>query len=75
MNLGNATSQDVLDLIRYVRKTVYEKTGILLEPEVRIIGGVMNLLIITGMSGAGRACASNTSRISAIFAWTIFRPR
>ncbi|NLW03274.1 MAG: UDP-N-acetylmuramate dehydrogenase [Clostridiaceae bacterium] len=39
VNLGNATSQDVLDLIRYVRKTVYEKTGILLEPEVRIIGG------------------------------------
>jgi len=39
VNLGNATSKDVLDLIRYVRKTVYEKTGIMLEPEVRIIGG------------------------------------
>ena len=39
VNLGNATSQDVLDLIRYVRKTVYERTGVLLEPEVRIIGG------------------------------------
>lgn len=39
VNLGNATSKDVLDLIRYVRKTVYEKTGVLLEPEVRIIGG------------------------------------
>jgi len=39
VNIGNATSKDVLDLIRYVRKTVYEKTGVLLEPEVRIIGG------------------------------------
>lgn len=39
VNLGNATSQDVLDLIKLVRKTVYEKTGVLLEPEVRIIGG------------------------------------
>lgn len=39
VNLGNATSRDVLELIKFVRKTVYEKTGVLLEPEVRIIGG------------------------------------
>jgi len=39
VNLGNATSRDVLELIKLVRKTVYEKTGVLLEPEVRIIGG------------------------------------
>lgn len=39
VNLGNATSQDVLDLIRHIRKTVFDKTGVLLEPEVRIIGG------------------------------------
>lgn len=39
VNLGNATSRDVLELIKLVRKTVFEKTGVLLEPEVRIIGG------------------------------------
>lgn len=39
VNLGNATSQDVLDLIKYVQKEVYDKKGVLLEPEVKIIGG------------------------------------
>lgn len=39
VNLGNATSRDVLDLIELVKKTVFEKKGVLLEPEVRIIGG------------------------------------
>lgn len=39
VNIGNATSRDILDLIECVRKTVYEKKGVLLEPEVKIIGG------------------------------------
>ncbi len=39
VNTGTATSSDVVALIRYVQKTVYEKTGIMLEPEVKIIGG------------------------------------
>ncbi len=38
VNTGNATAKDIVDLISYIQKTVYEKTGVLLEPEVRIIG-------------------------------------
>ena len=39
VNTGNATSKDVVSLIEYIQKTVFEKTGVLLEPEVRIIRG------------------------------------
>jgi UDP-N-acetylmuramate dehydrogenase len=35
---GGATSDDILSLIRLVRDTVLEKTGVLLEPEVRMLG-------------------------------------
>lgn len=38
INTGNATAQDVLDLMAFVQKTVYEKFGVRLEPEVRILG-------------------------------------
>ncbi len=38
INTGNATCQDILDLIRLVRKTVLEKTGVELEPELRMLG-------------------------------------
>ena len=38
INRGGATSGDVLELIEMVRREVYAKTGVLLEPEVRIIG-------------------------------------
>ena len=38
INTGNATCQDILDLIRLVRKTVLEETGVELEPEVRMLG-------------------------------------
>ena len=38
VNTGTATAKDVVDLIDYIQKAVYEKTGIRLEPEVRIIG-------------------------------------
>ncbi|MBQ0090451.1 MAG: UDP-N-acetylmuramate dehydrogenase [Prevotellaceae bacterium] len=37
INTGGATAKDVLELMRLVRKTVYEKNGIMLEPEVRLI--------------------------------------
>ena len=37
-NTGGATSDDILSLIRLVRDTVLEKTGVLLEPEVRMLG-------------------------------------
>jgi UDP-N-acetylmuramate dehydrogenase len=38
INRGNATCQDVMELIGKVRDTVYASTGILLEPEVKVIG-------------------------------------
>ncbi len=38
VNGGGATSRDILDLVRLVKKTVFEKTGVLLEEEIRIIG-------------------------------------
>lgn len=37
INTGGATASDVLELMRLIRKTVYEKSGIMLEPEVRLI--------------------------------------
>lgn len=38
INTGEATSADVLALIELVRREVYAKTGVLLEPEVRVVG-------------------------------------
>lgn len=38
INTGNALSQDIYDLIKHVQLTVYEKTGVNLETEVRIKG-------------------------------------
>lgn len=38
INTGGATAEDVLEVMRHVRKVVYENSGILLEPEVRLIG-------------------------------------
>ena len=37
INTGNATAADVIDLLKYVSDTVFEKTGVRLEPEIRII--------------------------------------
>ena len=37
INIGDATSKDVCDLIAHCRKTVFDKTGVTLEPEVKII--------------------------------------
>ena len=38
INTGNATAKDILDLIAHVQKTVFEKHGVHLETEVRILG-------------------------------------
>jgi len=38
LNLGNATASDVLDLMKEIRDSVYRETGLVLEPEVKIIG-------------------------------------
>ncbi len=38
VNNGNATAQDVYDLIKHVQRVVYEKFKIKLEPEVKILG-------------------------------------
>ena len=37
INKNNATSEDVLKLIDFVRETVLKETGVTLEPEVRIL--------------------------------------
>lgn len=38
VNLGGATARDVLLLIEEVRKRVFAHAGVLLEPEIRIVG-------------------------------------
>ncbi len=38
INKGNATSKELLSLIADVRKRVYEMSGVLLQPEIRIVG-------------------------------------
>ena len=38
INKGGATATDIIDLITLVQNTVYDKKGVMLQPEVRIIG-------------------------------------
>ncbi len=38
INRGSASCKDVLELMETVKKRVYENSGIMLEPEVRIVG-------------------------------------
>lgn len=38
INTGNATAKDILDLIKHVQNTVFEKYGVNLETEVRVLG-------------------------------------
>lgn len=38
INTGNATTDDIVDLMHLVQNTVFDKFGVKLEPEVRIIG-------------------------------------
>ena len=38
VNIGKAKANDVIQLINQIRKTVFDKFGIVLEPEVKLIG-------------------------------------
>ena len=38
INTGDASTKDILDLIEYTKKKVYERFGVNLEEEVEIIG-------------------------------------
>jgi len=38
VNKGGATAKDVLGLIAHIRRTVADKTGVALEPEIRLLG-------------------------------------
>ena len=38
LNMGHATSSDILELIRQCYQRVYDSTGIKLEPEIKILG-------------------------------------
>jgi UDP-N-acetylmuramate dehydrogenase len=38
VNTGNATARDVLALIERIERIVRERTGIILEREVRLVG-------------------------------------
>ena len=39
INRGGATFDDVVQLMEHIQKTVFEKSGVRLEPEVRILKG------------------------------------
>ena len=38
INTGNATAKDILDLIKHIQNVVFEKFGVRLETEVKIVG-------------------------------------
>ncbi len=38
VNNGNATSKDILDLIKYIKEEVYKKFNVNIEPEIQIVG-------------------------------------
>ena len=38
INTGDAAAKDVLDLIEYIKKTVFERSGVELEAEIRMVG-------------------------------------
>ena len=69
VNLGGATCADVLALCDEVRAIVKEKTGYDLEKEIRVadngkskkgaVDQIMELLIVSGLSGAGKSVAMN----------------
>jgi UDP-N-acetylmuramate dehydrogenase len=48
VNLGNAAADDVRSLIVHVQKTVFEKSGVLLEPEVIFAGEFSEPLFTPG---------------------------
>ena len=38
INRGNATASEIMELIQEVQKRVYERSGVRLEPEVKLLG-------------------------------------
>ncbi|MEE0945023.1 MAG: UDP-N-acetylmuramate dehydrogenase [Clostridia bacterium] len=38
INRGGATAAEIIELIEFVREAVYQRSGVMLEPEVKIIG-------------------------------------
>jgi UDP-N-acetylmuramate dehydrogenase len=38
VNLGNAKASDIVKLIELVKRTVYQNSGVMLEPEVQMVG-------------------------------------
>ncbi len=40
INTGSATARDIEELITHVRETVSQRQGVMLHPEVRVIGEV-----------------------------------
>ncbi|MEZ0537548.1 UDP-N-acetylmuramate dehydrogenase [Caldicellulosiruptoraceae bacterium PP1] len=42
VNCGSATSTDVLKLIKHIQKVVFENYGVILEPEIKLIGNFNN---------------------------------
>ena len=38
INTGDATAKDIQELISYIRREVYERFSVLLEPEVEMLG-------------------------------------
>jgi len=38
INYGGASCEDVLSVMRHVRKTVFDRFGVMLEPEVKLVG-------------------------------------
>lgn len=38
INTGNATANNILDLVKFIKETVYEKTGKKIELEIEVIG-------------------------------------
>jgi len=39
INTGTATASDVIELIEYIKKKVFETSGVMLQQEVKILGG------------------------------------
>ena len=40
VNTGNATSNDVCNLVNLIKETVYKKTGVTLECEIKTLGNL-----------------------------------
>jgi UDP-N-acetylmuramate dehydrogenase len=39
VNTGTATATDVIELIEYIKRKVFDNSGVVLQQEVKILGG------------------------------------